>query len=79
MTEGKAATAAEVNEAIAGGTAPADLEADAAFYCPGCGTRYDAKGSCSGTAEQPHQATELASTKELAGDADKHTPAQPSE
>lgn len=79
MTETKAATAAAANEAIAGGTAPADLESDAAYYCPGCGKRYDDKGTCSGTAEAPHQETELASTKELAGDAEKHTPAPPSE
>lgn len=54
-------------------------EKEAAYYCPGCGARSDAKGTCTGTAEKPHQATEFVSTKELAGDSEKHTPAQPSE
>ena len=80
MTEAKTATAAEANAAIAEGTAPADLEADAKAYCPGCGKRHDEVGAtCTGTAEAPHQPTETVSTKELAGDAEKHTAAQPSE
>lgn len=76
MSDGaKTATAAEVNEALAGGTAPADLEADAKFYCPGCGKRHDAEGDCTGTGEAPHPPIPVAATKELAGDADKHTAA----
>ena len=49
------------------------------YYCPGCGKRSDAKGTCTGTAEAPHQPIELVSTKELDGDPEKHTPAPPSE
>lgn len=78
MTEStKTAAAADVNAAIAGGTAPADLEGgDAAFYCPGCGTRYDTtENHCTGKAEAPHAAIAVVSTKELAGDPEKHTAA----
>lgn len=75
MTEAtKAATAADVNEALAGGTPVAELEGDAAYYCPGCGKRYDAAGECVG-GEFGHAPIAVVSTKELAGDADKLTPA----
>jgi hypothetical protein len=47
---------------------------DAKFYCPGCGKRSDTAGECVG-GEFGHAAIAYVSTKELAGDPDKHTPA----
>lgn len=76
MTEAKTAQAADVNEEIAGGTAPEDLEADAKAYCPGCGKRHDEVGAtCTGSGEAPHAPIQTVSTSELGKDSDKHTPA----
>lgn len=50
-------------------------EPEAKFYCPGCGKRSDTAGECTGTAEGPHAAIAYVSTKELAGDPEKHTAA----
>lgn len=76
MTEAKTATAAEANAAIAEGTAPADLEADAKAYCPGCGKRYDEVGAtCTGaSAEAPHAPIVTVATKEIGGDKETAAP-----
>lgn len=50
-------------------------EPDAKYYCPGCGNRSDTEGECTGSAEAPHPAIAYVSTKELAGDPEKHTAA----
>lgn len=50
-------------------------EKEAAYYCPGCGKRSEAKGECTGTDAAPHAPIEYVSTKELAGDEAKHTAA----
>jgi hypothetical protein len=47
---------------------------EAKFYCPGCGKRSDLPGECVG-GEFGHAPIAYVSTKELAGDESKHTPA----
>ena len=49
------------------------------FYCPACGRQYGYPRECSGTAQAPHQPTEVVSTDELSGDPEHHTPAPASE
>lgn len=76
MTETKTATADEANAAIAEGTAPADLDADAKAYCPGCGKRHDEVGAtCTGSGEAPHAPIQTVATSEISKDPDKHTAA----
>lgn len=71
-TEAKTATADEVNAARAAGE---EIDGDAKYYCPGCGQRYDDQGTCTGTPVAPHGPIAVVSTKELSGDAEKHTAA----
>jgi hypothetical protein len=41
---------------------------DAAYYCPGCGLRYEYPQKCTGKPESPHPPIEVVSTDELSGD-----------
>lgn len=63
----KYAAADDVNAEIANGTEPVALALDAAFYCPGCGKRFDTAGECVG-GEFGHEPIAVVSTAELAGD-----------
>ncbi len=79
-TSTSSAPASEVNEQIAAGTAPADLDKDAKAYCPGCGKRHDEIGAtCTGSGSAPHPPIAAVATKELGGDEAKHTPAPASD
>ena len=52
----------------------------APYYCPACGKpSQDENAECTGTDENPHQATPVADTSELDGDPEKHTAAPASE
>lgn len=69
--EAKAAdTAADTAEDTGEDTAAGEAK----FYCPGCGKRSDTAGDCVG-GEFGHAPIAYVSTKELAGDPAKHTPA----